>query len=45
MKIVCAWCEVILWEVLNVETDEDYVTHFICKSCCEEVFKEGTTVD
>jgi len=45
MKIVCAWCTIVLIEVQNVETDEDYTTPFICKPCCEEVFEEGTTVD
>ncbi|MGB7291831.1 MAG: hypothetical protein WBD99_06650 [Thermodesulfobacteriota bacterium] len=32
-------------EVQNLDTDEDYVAPFICKTCCEEVFKEGTKVD
>jgi hypothetical protein len=45
MKTYCEWCDVVLLEVQNLDTDEDYVTPFICKSCCEGVFEEGTEVE
>jgi len=45
MKLACSWCGVVLLEVQNLDKDEDYVSSFICTSCCEVVFEEGTAVD
>ena len=44
MKLDCSWCEVVLVEVQKSETDEVYVTPFICKSSFEEVFDQGIMV-
>jgi hypothetical protein len=45
MKIVCSRCErVIAGSIMGIEGG-DYEAPQICKSCCEEVFEEGTKVD